>query len=83
MANEVETEQVVDGGIDWVTGQPLWSAVVQVRGSVPLFWSQQATSLSPKPDILLQQFDPVYEVRRGVSACGGCSGDREGRECAR
>jgi hypothetical protein len=29
---------------------------------VPLFWSQQATPLSPKPDILLQQFDPVYEV---------------------
>jgi hypothetical protein len=36
--------------------------LLQVRGSVPLFWSQQATPLSPKPDILLQQFDPVYEV---------------------
>jgi hypothetical protein len=36
----------------------------QVRGSVPLFWSQQTTALSPKPDILLQQFDPVYEVIR-------------------
>jgi hypothetical protein len=30
---------------------------------VPLFWSQQATPLSPKPEILLQQFDPIYEVR--------------------
>lgn len=36
--------------------------LLQVRGSVPLFWSQQTTALSPKPDILLQQFDPVYEV---------------------
>jgi hypothetical protein len=36
--------------------------MVQLRGSVPLFWSQQATTLSPKPDILLQQYDPVYEV---------------------
>ncbi|WIA12381.1 hypothetical protein OEZ85_012427 [Tetradesmus obliquus] len=61
VANEVESEQIVDAGIDWATGQPLWSAMVQVRGSVPLFWSQQTTALSPKPDILLQQFDPVYE----------------------
>ena len=27
------------------------SAVVQVRGSVPLFWSQEASGLTPKPDI--------------------------------
>ncbi|GBF98113.1 phosphoinositide phosphatase [Raphidocelis subcapitata] len=60
VANEVETEQIVDAGIDWATGQPLWSSVVQVRGSVPLFWSQQATPLSPKPDIVLQQYDPIY-----------------------
>eukprot|EP00878_Enallax_costatus_P019817 GHUV01020920.1.p1 GENE.GHUV01020920.1~~GHUV01020920.1.p1 ORF type:complete len:519 (+),score=162.58 GHUV01020920.1:114-1559(+) len=61
VANEVETEQIIDAGIDWATGQPLWAAMVQVRGSVPLFWSQQATPLSPKPDVLLQQFDPIYE----------------------
>jgi hypothetical protein len=24
-------------GIDWTTGQPLWSSMVQLRGSVPLF----------------------------------------------
>jgi hypothetical protein len=30
VANEVETEQIVDAGIDWATGQPLWSAMVQV-----------------------------------------------------
>ncbi|KIZ00821.1 hypothetical protein MNEG_7144 [Monoraphidium neglectum] len=60
VANEVETEQIVDAGVDWATGQLLWSSVVQLRGSVPLFWSQQATPLSPKPDIVLQQFDPLY-----------------------
>ena len=27
------------------------SAVVQVRGSIPLFWSQEASGLTPKPDI--------------------------------
>lgn len=104
VANEVETEQIVDAGLDWATGQPLWSSMVQVwhhvletglyravvavlynsiyvlcdtitinpaglvgialqvRGSVPLFWGQMATPLSPKPEIILQQFDPIYEV---------------------
>ncbi|GFR42965.1 hypothetical protein Agub_g3963, partial [Astrephomene gubernaculifera] len=62
VANEVETEQVVDAGIDYRTRTPLLSSVVQVRGSVPLFWSQQLTALSPKPEIILQQFDPLYEV---------------------
>jgi hypothetical protein len=33
VANEVETEQIVDAGIDWATGQPLWSAMVQVGAS--------------------------------------------------
>ncbi len=41
----------------------LAAALPQVRGSVPLFWSQQLTALSPKPEIILQQFDPLYEVR--------------------
>jgi hypothetical protein len=31
VANEVETEQIVDAGIDWSTGHPLWSSMVQVR----------------------------------------------------
>jgi hypothetical protein len=30
VANEVETEQVVDAGMDYRTGQPLWSSMVQV-----------------------------------------------------
>lgn len=29
---QVETEQIVDAGVDWATGQPLWSSVVQVGG---------------------------------------------------
>lgn len=62
VANEVETEQIVDAGIDWRSRQPVWSSVVQVRGSVPLYWSQQANPLSPKPEIVLQQFDPLYQM---------------------
>ena len=37
VANEVETEQIIDAGIDWATGQLLWAAMVQVTrlGSHP------------------------------------------------
>jgi hypothetical protein len=64
VANEVETEQVVDAGTDWATGGPLLASVVQLRGSVPLFWNQAASAMSPKPDVIVQQFDPLYESTR-------------------
>ncbi len=49
---------------DTITINPagLVGIALQVRGSVPLFWGQMATPLSPKPEIILQQFDPIYEV---------------------
>jgi hypothetical protein len=53
VANDVETEQVVsneESGIDPCMGQI--SSVVQHRGSIPLFWSQEISRLSPKPDII-------------------------------
>ncbi|KAG0560065.1 hypothetical protein KC19_10G151800 [Ceratodon purpureus] len=65
VANDVETEQVVSNeetGIDPCTGQI--SSVVQHRGSIPLFWSQEISRLSPKPDIILQRFDPVYHATK-------------------
>jgi hypothetical protein len=34
--------------------------VLQVRGSIPLFWSQLTSALSPKPDIHLARYDPFY-----------------------
>ncbi|GJN39890.1 hypothetical protein PR202_gb29040 [Eleusine coracana subsp. coracana] len=50
VANDVETEQIVfeeEAG----SCKGRMSAVVQMRGSIPLFWSQEASRLSPKPDI--------------------------------
>lgn len=35
----------------------------QVRGSFPLYWSQQGGKLG-KPDILLQNFDPLFSATR-------------------
>lgn len=52
VANEVETEQIVVNGTGVGPGFGQISSVVQVRGSIPLFWSQEASRLSPKPDII-------------------------------
>lgn len=41
----------------WLT----WLPLVQVRGSIPLYWLQQGTT-KLKPDILLQRFDPLYRA---------------------
>ncbi|KAJ4826227.1 hypothetical protein Tsubulata_048321, partial [Turnera subulata] len=51
VANDVETEQIVfekvpDGGPVQI------SSVVQNRGSIPLFWSQETSKLNIKPDII-------------------------------
>ena len=34
---------------------------MQVRGSIPLFWTQENAQRRLKPDIVLQRFDPLYE----------------------
>ena len=51
VANDVETEQIVFE--DTPVGHPsLISSVVQNRGSIPLFWSQETSRLNIKPDII-------------------------------
>ncbi|KAG6547526.1 hypothetical protein Mapa_010974 [Marchantia paleacea] len=63
VANDVETEQIVldeESGFGTTLGQ--MSSVVQNRGSIPLFWSQEASRLSPKPDIILHRIDPIYKA---------------------
>ncbi|KAK6937999.1 SAC domain [Dillenia turbinata] len=63
VANDVETEQIVlDEEAGSCKGQ--MSSVVQMRGSIPLFWSQEASRFSPKPDIILQRYDPTYEATK-------------------
>ena len=63
VANEVETEQIVEADGGYASGgatRRLVSAHVQVRGSIPLHWSQEASALSPKPDIVLHRNDPLF-----------------------
>ncbi|XP_020256948.1 phosphoinositide phosphatase SAC2-like [Asparagus officinalis] len=62
VANDVETEQIVfednAGGIPTQI-----SSVVQHRGSIPLFWSQESSWRNMKPDIILHK-DQNYEATR-------------------
>lgn len=89
VANEVETEQILDGGeagdeadlwdnshaggggvlcsgeinkgpMRRKTSLPRVSSGVQLRGSIPLFWSQEASPLMARPKIVLQPFDPLH-----------------------
>ncbi|XP_027335029.1 phosphoinositide phosphatase SAC2-like isoform X2 [Abrus precatorius] len=63
VANDVETEQIVF--TDAHNGCPMQiSSVVQIRGSIPLFWSQEASRLNIKPDIILSRKDSNFEATR-------------------
>ncbi|XP_067240625.1 polyphosphoinositide phosphatase isoform X1 [Chanodichthys erythropterus] len=62
VANEVETEQIIhDASVMSLTAGS-FSSCVQVRGSVPLHWSQDISTMMPKPPIRLDQADPYAHV---------------------
>ncbi|KAF9616130.1 hypothetical protein IFM89_028596 [Coptis chinensis] len=63
VANDVETEQIVFEDVP--EGNPTQvSSIVQNRGSIPLFWSQETSRLNIKPDIMLSKKDENYEATR-------------------
>jgi hypothetical protein len=61
VANDVETEQIVSKVVPAGQKIPITS-VVQVRGSIPLFWSQEASVFNPQPEIILNKKDANYEA---------------------
>ena len=76
VANDVETEQIVStklttsfhappsrserGSGSGLYTSPNYTSYVQHRGSIPLYWTQDNTGVSPKPDINLNLIDPFY-----------------------
>ena len=59
VANDVETEQIVFEDVP--EGVPMHlSSVVQNRGSIPLFWSQETSRLNLRPDIICMALIPLY-----------------------
>ncbi|KAG6812682.1 hypothetical protein H0H92_001311 [Tricholoma furcatifolium] len=41
---------------------PNYTSYVQYRGSIPIYWAQETTSMSPKPPIEINVVDPFYSA---------------------
>lgn len=70
VANDVETEQIVSEALTTsfhapggkLFASPEYTSYVQHRGSIPLYWSQDNTGVTPKPPIELNLVDPFYSA---------------------
>ncbi|XP_023935391.2 polyphosphoinositide phosphatase isoform X1 [Bicyclus anynana] len=62
VANEVETEQIVHDAMISSFSAGRFSAFVQMRGSIPSFWSQDISKMVPKPAIMIDRSDPFAEI---------------------
>ncbi|KAK3323540.1 SacI homology domain-containing protein [Cercophora scortea] len=68
VANDVETEQIVSEALTTsfhgpgpkFFANPTYTSYVQHRGSIPLYWTQDNTGVTPKPPIELNLVDPFY-----------------------
>ena len=65
VANHIESEHILsEAGLGRKMSDVRHSSYAQVRGSVPLFWSQVSDAMVPKPDVLLSRVDPMYRATR-------------------
>ncbi|KAF8064104.1 polyphosphoinositide phosphatase [Lyophyllum atratum] len=78
VANEVETEQIVaealttpfyyparpEGSSKYPGRRPSpnFTSYVQYRGSIPIYWTQETNSMSPKPPIEISVVDPFFSA---------------------
>ncbi|KDQ54485.1 hypothetical protein JAAARDRAFT_38159 [Jaapia argillacea MUCL 33604] len=76
VANEVETEQIVSEALTTPfyfpslridpnaqsdrRPSPNYTSYVQYRGSIPIYWTQEPNSMSPKPPIEISVVDPFF-----------------------
>ena len=61
VANDVEVEQIAHAE---GAREGAFAALVQVRGSIPTFWTQETSVTMPKPPIVLNRVDPTYAASR-------------------
>ncbi|PPJ56656.1 hypothetical protein CBER1_01787 [Cercospora berteroae] len=69
VANDVETEQIVAEKITTsfhapgtrLFANPTYTSYVHHRGSVPLYWNQDNSGVTPKPGIDINLHDPYYQ----------------------
>ncbi|KAF8346534.1 SacI homology domain-containing protein [Amanita rubescens] len=76
VANEVETEQIVSEALTtpfFFPGpgsgdqqdrkpSPRYTSYVQYRGSIPIYWTQDQSGVTPKPPIEISVVDPFYSA---------------------
>lgn len=73
VANDVETEQIVNepttspffapakrGGAHGLRASPHYTSYVMYRGSIPIYWTQDTSNMSPRPPIEISLADPYY-----------------------
>ncbi|TFK69821.1 hypothetical protein BDN72DRAFT_944042 [Pluteus cervinus] len=74
VANEVETEQIVSEALTTPfyypsrkkstlqtrRPNPHYTSYVQYRGSIPVYWTQETNSMSPRPPIEISVVDPFF-----------------------
>ncbi|KAF2764896.1 Polyphosphoinositide phosphatase [Teratosphaeria nubilosa] len=69
VANDVETEQIVAEKMTTsfhapgprLYANPTYTSYLHQRGSIPLYWTQDNSGVTPKPDIDLNLSDPFYQ----------------------
>lgn len=61
VANDVETEQILEEISTASSEKPIISSYVHIRGSVPIYWYQEQNGILPKPDIKVNLSDIFYE----------------------
>ena len=69
VANDVETEQIVSEKLTTsfhapgprLYSNPTYTSYLQHRGSIPLYWTQDNSGVTPKPAIDLALLDPFYQ----------------------
>jgi len=70
VANDVETEQIVHDAKTTsfylppgrYGNKPAFTSFLQHRGSIPLYWSQDTSTMAPKPPIHINVVDPYYSA---------------------
>ncbi|GAB6033742.1 hypothetical protein CHUAL_013865 [Chamberlinius hualienensis] len=62
VANEVETEQILYSASKSSLHTGHFSSFVQVRGSIPFYWSQDTSKMVPKPPIIVDRADPCAKA---------------------
>ena len=67
MANEVETEQLVHDATSSLHANGRYTSYLQLRGSVPSFWSQDLAGIKPKPQITSKGLIPPLHSTDGVN----------------